>query len=193
MHCVSNTNMSRLSLKSLLCILGAYSPLTVLGLVPGSNIPPGWIGGFEASNPAFAYPNPDLSSLPMLDNMANIDLLQRMQKVIWPEFSWESIPGVASSRVFSRFAPDISRVGYTNEGRIYSIICPQLAVPSRHLGNLNIEVTVTGNRGWVDEPSRGYAADVSTQGTVWFSAGTYKGTKAEPVAGRHWPFFVAKT
>ncbi|MDG1532587.1 MAG: hypothetical protein P8Q99_14710 [Paracoccaceae bacterium] len=36
---------------------------------------PGWVGGFEESNPDFAYPKPDLSSLKMLDNLANINLL----------------------------------------------------------------------------------------------------------------------
>ena len=86
---------------------------------------PGWIGGFEESNTLFAYPAPNLNSLPVLDNMANIDKLQRQQKVMWPEFSWETIVGEPDSRCFQMFAPDISRLGYTDEGRIYSIICPQ--------------------------------------------------------------------
>ena len=47
-------------------------------------IPPGWVGGFAQSNPAFAYPSPDLTSLPLLQNMANIDLLDRQQAVLWP-------------------------------------------------------------------------------------------------------------
>jgi hypothetical protein len=46
-----------------------------------AEIPPGWIGGFAESNPAFAYPDPDLSSLPILGNMDNIDKLQRQQAV----------------------------------------------------------------------------------------------------------------
>src|SRR6185312_7317507 len=50
----------------------------------------GWIGGFAQSNPAFAYPDPDLSSLPLLDNMDNIRLLERQQAALWPEFSWET-------------------------------------------------------------------------------------------------------
>ncbi|MDE5090066.1 MAG: hypothetical protein O4805_24260, partial [Trichodesmium sp. St16_bin2-tuft] len=86
----------------------------------------GWVGGFEQSNPAFAYPNPDLSSLDFLDNMDNIKLLQRQQKVLWPEFSWKTEPDKEDGkRCYRMFAPDISRLGYTNEGRIYSIICPQ--------------------------------------------------------------------
>ena len=41
--------------------------------IPNNRIPaPGWIGGFSSSNPAFAYPNPNLKSLPMLGNMDNI-------------------------------------------------------------------------------------------------------------------------
>jgi len=54
------------------------------------NIVLGWIGGFAESNPAFAYPNPDLSSLPLLNNMSNVNLLQRQLPVKWPEFSWET-------------------------------------------------------------------------------------------------------
>ena len=67
---------------------------------------PGWVGGFAASNPAFAYPNPNLSSLPMLCNMANINLLQRQQGVEWPEFSWETEKGNPILRgVFSSSPP----------------------------------------------------------------------------------------
>ena len=55
-----------------------------------SETAPGWVGGFAESDSAFAYPQPDLSSLDMLENMANIDLLQRQQKVQWPEFSWKT-------------------------------------------------------------------------------------------------------
>lgn len=142
---------------------------------------PGWIGGFEKSNPAFLYPNPNLSSLPVLDNMANIDKLQRQQKVLWPEFSWETIPGQADSRCYQMFSPDISRLGYTDEGRVYSIICPQQGVCAMHLGCMNVEVTVTGQRGCANEtvgnekePSTGFkvrpiAADMSVEGTIWFS------------------------
>lgn len=131
---------------------------------------PGWVGGFAASNPAFAYPTPDLSSLPMLKNMDNIDKLQRQQKVVWPEFSWLSEPGAADpKRCYQMFAPDISRLGYTDEGRVYSIICPQQGACSPAFGSLNVEVTVTGNRGWADESNKEIAADMSVVGQIWFS------------------------
>jgi hypothetical protein len=132
---------------------------------------PGWVGGFEQSNAAFAYPEPDLSSLEIMDNMDNIDLLQRQQKVLWPEFSWKTRPESEgnSSRCYQMFAPDISRLGYTNEGRIYSIICPQQGVTLASLGCLNVEVTVTGNRGWANETTRELAADMGVQGKIWFS------------------------
>jgi hypothetical protein len=70
-------------------------------------IPDGWVGGFPESKPAYAYPQlkPDLSDLPILDNMDNIDSLTRQQKVRWPQFSWLSTPGDASSRVYQMFAP----------------------------------------------------------------------------------------
>jgi hypothetical protein len=105
----------------------------------------------------------------MLDNLANIDLLQRQQRVLWPEFSWETKPGDPESRCFQMFAPDISRAGYTNTGRVYSIICPQQGACSSVLGCLNVEVTVTGQRGWVDEPNGTLAADMKVEGKIWFS------------------------
>ncbi|MDU8913008.1 hypothetical protein [Aestuariicoccus sp. MJ-SS9] len=136
---------------------------------PNTTPAPGWVGGFAQSNPAFAYPDPDLSSLPMLDNMANIDKLDRCQDVLWPEFSWQTVPGDEDTRCYQMFAPDISRIGYTNEGRVYSIICPQQGAYSPSFGVLNVEVTVTGQRGWVDENTKTMAADMSVQGKVWFS------------------------
>lgn len=140
-------------------------------------IPPGWVGGFAQSNPAFAYPEPNLTSLPMLGNMDNIVLLQRRQAVKWPEFSWLTVPGDPSSRCFQMFAPYISEIGYTNEGRVYSIICPQQGV---WLGNkvcLNVEVTVTGQRGWVDETERDLAGDMTVEGRVWFTPGQHQGAE----------------
>jgi hypothetical protein len=130
---------------------------------------PGWIGGFAQSNPAFAYPQPNLASLPMLKNMDNIDKLQRSQAVLWPEFSWETIPGDPTSRCYQMFAPDISRIGYTNEGRVYSIICPQQGACSPSFGCMNVEVSVTGQRGWVDETAQAMAADMTVEGKIWFS------------------------
>lgn len=129
-----------------------------------------WVGGFEASNPAFAYPNPDLSSLDMLGNLDNINLLDRQQDVLWPQFSWETDPGAADPRrCYQMFAPDISRIGYTSEGRVYSIICPQQGACVSSIGCMNVEVTVTGQRGWVDEDTKTMAADMSVVGKIWFS------------------------
>ena len=135
---------------------------------------PGWVGGFEQSNPDFAYPDPDLNSLPMLDNMDNIKKLQRQQKVVWPEFSWLTVPGEADSRCYQMFAPDISRLGYTNEGRVFSIICPQQGACASHLGCMNVEVTVTGNRGWADEDTKEIAADMTVLGKIWFSPSAHE-------------------
>lgn len=147
--------------------------------MPDTNtpIPPGWVGGFAESNPEFAYPVPDLSSLDMLGNMDNIDLLTRQQAILWPEFSWETEPGAADpKRAYQMFAPDISRVGYTDEGRIYSIICPQQGVCSPSIGCLNVEVTVTGQRGWENETNKTMAADMSVTGKVWFSPSAKQST-----------------
>ncbi|MEL7427009.1 MAG: hypothetical protein AAFN81_28710 [Bacteroidota bacterium] len=135
----------------------------------------GWVGGFVESNPAFGYPDPDLSSLPVLDNLDNIPKLQRQQKVVWPEFSWETEPGEADpKRCYQMFAPDISRLGYTDEGRVFSIICPQQGTTSPHLGSMNVEVTVTGNRGWANEANKELAADMSVVGKIWFSPSSHE-------------------
>ncbi len=142
---------------------------------PVTPIPPGWVGGFEQSNPAFAYPKPNLSSLPMLGNMDNIVLLQRRQAVKWPEFSWLSVPKQPASRCFQMFAPYISEIGYTDTGRVYSIICPQQGVWLGDKVCMNVEVTVTGQRGWVDETTREQAADLTVEGRIWFSPGQNQG------------------
>lgn len=129
-----------------------------------------WIGGFEESNPEFKYPKPDLSSLPILDNMANIDKLQRQMKAEWPEFSWLTKLEVQKSRCFQMFANNISRIGYTDEGRVFSIICPQQGAYLKSVGiNINVEVTVTGQRGWVNETTKEMAADLGVVGKIWFS------------------------
>lgn len=133
-----------------------------------------WKGGYEQSNPAFSYPDPDLTSLPMRDNMDNIDKLQRQQKVLWPEFSWLSELGDPTSRCYQMFAPDISRLGYTEEGQVFSIICPQQGTAIPHLGAMNVEVTVTGNRGWANEDDRSLAADMTVTGKIWFSPSAHQ-------------------
>ena len=61
---------------------------------------PGWIGGFAQSNPAFAYPDPNLSSLPVLGNLDNIPKIQRQQAIYWPEFSWLSKQGDPDQPLF---------------------------------------------------------------------------------------------
>jgi len=139
-----------------------------------SAVPSGWVGGFAESDSKFAYPRvtPDLSDLPILDNMDNIDKLTRMQKVLWPQFSWLAVPGNDESRVYQMFAPDISRLGYTDEGRVYSIICPQQGFGTAFLGTLNVEVTVTGQRGWVKEPEHTVYADMGVKGRIWISTGS---------------------
>jgi hypothetical protein len=196
----------------------------------------GWVGGFNKTNPDFAYPkpycislgkedrtkydypnpdliykdmkpdsvpkkrkvlkkiypNPDFSSLgKRKDNLMNIDLLKRQQKVLWAEFSWKSKPckeddtkiydkvpkvngkkstaKVEQNRCYKMFSPDISRLGYTNEGRVYSIICPQQGTHIPYLGTMNLEVTVTGNNGWADEGTRELAGDIGVEAKVWFS------------------------
>ena len=92
------------------------------------------------------------------------------------------------------FAPDISRLGYNDDGRIYSIICPQEGFTSPHLGALNVEVTVKGTRGWVNEDkegdatTQGLAADLRVIGKIWFSPSACK----NKIVKRIWDHFEKK-
>ena len=150
---------------------------------------PGWIGGFAQSNPAFAYPDPNLSSLPVLGNLDNIPKIQRQQAIYWPEFSWLSKQGDPGSRVFQRFAHEISRVGYDDTGRVWSIICPQQELYISTIeGTINVEVTVTGQRGWADESTRELAAGMSVEATIWFSPSA----KQSWLIDKAWDWFKAK-
>jgi len=130
---------------------------------------PPWKGGFKDSNPDFKYDQvkPDLSSIPMTKNLDNMDKITRMQKIRYPEFSWFQKIGDPASRVYTVFAQDVSRIGYDDDGRIWSLVCPQRAVPIPYLGCAFVEVTVTGVRGWVDEENMSVYADVSVEGNVW--------------------------
>jgi len=52
-------------------------------------------------------------------------------------------------------------------------ICPQQGFTTEHFGNLNVEITVTGSRGWADEPNRTLGADMKVTGKIWFAPGSY--------------------
>ena len=158
-------------------------------MIPNQNLkvpdPSGWIGGFAESNPRFAYPNRDLNSLPMLDNMANIPRIKRQQYIYWPEFSWQTKLGDEKSRCFQMFAHNISSIGYDDAGRIWSIICPQQGFCIPSIGCLNVEVTVTGQRGWVSETINEdwIAADMTVEGKIWFSPSSHQNWLVKRVWG----------
>merc|ERR1712048_966997 len=67
------------------------------------------------------------------------------------------------------FARFISRLGYDDAGRVWSIICPQQGFGSA-FGDMNVEVSVTGVRGWTDEPNRLTGSEMTVTGKVWFTA-----------------------
>ncbi len=139
-----------------------------------SDVVSGWVGGFATSNPAFAYPHPNFDSLPLFDNMDNIPKIKRQLAVNWPEFSWETIQGSPDSRCFQMFVPDLSRIGYDDTGRIWSIICPQQGACVPDIACLNVEITVTGQRGWVNETNRELAADMTVEGKIWFTPSSHE-------------------
>lgn len=128
-----------------------------------------WVGGFPESNPAFAYPDPDMSSIEANGNMDCTENLRRQQKVYWPQFSWQTIKGDESSRIYWKFERDISRIGYDDAGQSWAIICPQKGFGSELFGTLNIEVTVEQQKGWVDEPKHLSYAEMEVVGKVWYS------------------------
>lgn len=72
------------------------------------------------------------------------------------------------------FAPDISRLGYTDEDRVFSIIFSQQGTYSKAFGTMNVEVTVTGQKDWVNESTKQIAADMSVAGKVWFSPNAHQ-------------------
>lgn len=137
---------------------------------------PGWKGGFAASHEQFAYPDPEMlydpkdNQIPLTHNMKYVDKLERSMRVLWPEFSWLVDPEDEESRVFNRFASDISRFGYTNEGRVYSVICPQQGAYTS-VGCFNNEVTVKRSRGWINETNaeKPLYGEIETMGQLWFS------------------------
>jgi len=85
------------------------------------------------------------------------------------------------------FSPDISRLGYTDTGRVYSIICPQQGSCTPSLGCLNVEVTVTGQRGWADETTKLVAADLTVGGKIWFTPLTLQ---QNPLVKLLWQLFA---
>ncbi|MBO6881822.1 MULTISPECIES: hypothetical protein [Winogradskyella] len=131
---------------------------------------PGWKGGFLKKHPEMNYPNPDLDNLKFNKNLNCIDNITRQQRVLWPEFTWETRKGEKDpKRCFQMFAPDISRIGYDDTGQSWSIICPQQGTFLPGIGTFNVEVTVTGQKGWVDESNKSLAADLSVKPKIWFS------------------------
>ena len=129
-----------------------------------------WKGGFLKKHPKMNYPNPNLDGLKLTDNLDNICKIKRQQRVLWPEFTWETQKGKKDpKRCFQMFAPDISRVGYDNTGQSWSVICPQQGTFIPGVGTLNVEVTVTGQKGWVDETNKSLAVDMQVKPKIWFS------------------------
>lgn len=158
-------------------------------ITPNKTPVPGWVGGFIEVHPEMNYPKPDLSSLDLTDNMDNISKITRQQRVLWPEFTWETQKDEADpKRCFQMFAPDISRIGYDDAGQTWSIICPQQGTYVPGFGTLNVEVTVTGQRGWVNESNKALAADISVKPKIWLSPSALQ----SPAAKLLWAIFNYK-
>ncbi|WP_034057936.1 hypothetical protein [Lacinutrix jangbogonensis] len=140
-------------------------------LIPNHIPAKGWKGGFLKKHPEANYPKPNLNhGLEFTGNLDNIGLITRQQRVLWPEFTWETEKGAKDpKRCFQMFAPDISRMGYDDSGQSWSIICPQQGTFIPGIGTLNVEVTVTGQKGWVDESTKTQAIDLMVKPKIWFS------------------------
>lgn len=131
----------------------------------------GWKGGFIEKHPELQYENgiADLSTLAFNDNLDHIDFIERQQRVLWPEFTWLTVKDDLKSRCFQMFAPDISRAGYGNTGQNWAVICPQQGTYIKGFGTINVEVTVTKQRGWVNETDKTLAIDMVVKPKIWFS------------------------
>jgi hypothetical protein len=106
-------------------------------------------GNFNPPRPELL--NGDISNLDWQTNHSDHDdslLVQRFMRVEWPEFSWTDFDG---KRIFQKLTSDISRLGYTNDGLLTHFICPQMGKLTDVLGTAQVEVTVTKQRGYVDE------------------------------------------
>ena len=149
-------------------------------------IPPGWIGGFAQSNPAFAYPKPDLSSLKLLGNHGQHrqaaapagGVVARVQ--LADVFQASRRPAVfrCSHRIFPVLATPM------REGSTRSSV-PQQGSCSKLFGCLNVEVTVTGQRGWADETAKLVAADLTVEGKIWFTPSTLSKSAREGRFGNY--------
>jgi hypothetical protein len=70
-----------------------------------------------------------------------------------------------------------------HEGRVYSVICPQQGIWLEDEICLNVEVTVTGQRGWVNETTKEIAVDMTVEGKIWFTPSEHQGDKIKEI----WP------
>lgn len=106
-------------------------------------------GGFNP--PSFDILSADLRQLDWQTNHSDHDdsiVVQRFMRAQWPEFSWIDSTG---RRVFQKLTSDVSRLGYTNNGLMTHLICPQMGKLTNILGTAQVEVTVTKQRGYIDE------------------------------------------
>ncbi len=140
-------------------------------IIPNHVPAKGWKGGFIEYNPALQYKN-GIANLSTLDFNCNLDRIyniKRQQRVLWPEFTWLTVEKDPNSRCFQMFAPDISRAGYDNTGQNWAVICPQQGTYIKGFGTINVEVTVTKQRGWVNESNKSLAIDMVVKPRIWFS------------------------
>lgn len=133
----------------------------------------------EATQNAGNLPANSTPRFALADNLANITQITRMWRAQWPEFSWLTVPGDATSRCYQMFAPDISRVGYGNwdadsdSFQVLAVMCPQQGIWIQAIeGTLNIEVTVTGSGGKVRESPMWIEAQITIEPKIWFSPDT---------------------
>jgi len=158
----------------------------IMDIMPNKVPAPGWKGGFLAQHPEMNYPNVNLDALSLTGNLDNIGKITRQQRALWPEFSWETQKDQPNpKRCYQMFAPDISRVGYDDIGQSWSIICPQQGTFIQGLGAMNVEVTVTGQKGWVDETNKSMAVDMIVKPKIWFSPSA----KQSPTVRLLWALF----
>jgi len=130
-------------------------------------IPKGFVGGCEGFGQRPG--DPLFDNLPMKGNHENDDRGQRMMRAWWPEFNWREFPQdlTNTDMVYERVNQDISRLLYTDDGEILSLICPQRGKCIKSFGCVKVEVTVSKVKGWVDEKNKQSHGSFEGYLTIW--------------------------
>ena len=145
----------------------AGDPFTATNCITSQ--PPWGTGGIFKNSLPGPNGNKIIDDIPWLTNNVNDEHITRQMYARWPEFSWmrNGVPeGQGGRRIFQQLPQDVSRIGYSDNGKAFHVICPVFGSASL-LGNANIEFTVTKTRGYVDEGELHPDGAVAGNDRIW--------------------------